>query len=220
MDSQNFANWTEKFVQSIASKTQHGRKVLLLYDGCRSHLVIWAMKNLRDGGVIAYCLPAHTSGKNHPLDVGLYNALKYYVSDQVRQSTSVVEDSHFDQFDILKFITAAYKRSFTTDNIMRAFAKAGVWPLNGVLLLGVCRPVSADRANIMMDPAALKSMLEQKRRAADVGHNIQPVVAQRGYLDTQNGLVVTSDEAMEPLTELHRLQHQKRSAAEAKEASK
>ena len=48
------------------------RKVLLVLDGYRSHMTYQALRILRNGGVIVYALPAHTSGYTQPLDVSVF----------------------------------------------------------------------------------------------------------------------------------------------------
>ena len=73
IDKHLFVKWTNLFVQEITDLTQNGRKVLLLYDGYRSHMSNEALKVLDDGNVLAFALPAHTSGTTQPLDVGIFN---------------------------------------------------------------------------------------------------------------------------------------------------
>ena len=71
VDRHNFAEWATSFVKHVKKKTEGGRKVVLTYDGRRSHLSARALEILKEGNVIAYCLPSHSSGKTQPLDVGL-----------------------------------------------------------------------------------------------------------------------------------------------------
>ena len=64
VDQWNFADWARHFVAAIRPKTMNGRKVLGTYDGYRCHITLRALDILSKGGIIAYCLPAHTSRKH------------------------------------------------------------------------------------------------------------------------------------------------------------
>lgn len=46
--------------------------MLLIYDEYKFHLGIKALDTLKNGNVIAYYLPAHTSGLLQPIDVALF----------------------------------------------------------------------------------------------------------------------------------------------------
>ena len=64
VDQWNFADLVRHFVTAMRLKIMNGCKVLLTYDGYRCHITLQALDILSKGGIIAYCLPAHTSG-NH-----------------------------------------------------------------------------------------------------------------------------------------------------------
>lgn len=49
-------------------------------------------------------------------------------------------------------------------------------------------------------------MIAEKRRMLCIGENIQHVVARRGYLSTQIGLVVRSDEALQLISKLRNVE--------------
>ena len=76
VDSDNFVRYSKRFVNDVSDLTEKGRKMLLLYDGYRSHMMLRALEILHEGGVIAYALPAHTSGLTQPLDLSCFNVWK------------------------------------------------------------------------------------------------------------------------------------------------
>ena len=63
VDNFNFERWAERFVTDIADKTAN-------------HLSVKMLGKRKTGNLIAYCLPAHTSGTTQPLDVGLFRPFK------------------------------------------------------------------------------------------------------------------------------------------------
>ena len=57
--------------------------MLPIYDAYRSHLGFKVLINLKDGGVIAYRLPAHTSVTTQPLEGGVFSPLKSILNDLI-----------------------------------------------------------------------------------------------------------------------------------------
>lgn len=196
VDSTNFASWAAQFVNEIKDKTNNNRKVLLTYDGYRSHLGMKALNILQKGNVIAYCLPSHTSGKTQPLDVGVFGPFKSNISAEVLRATRTFADPTFDQFDLLHMIRQAFEKTFTTSVISSAFRKSGMWPVDSTHLLSVPRPAAYNEPNTVLSTDDLKRMMEEKRSAVRNGDCLQPVVSKRGSIDTANGLVVTSEGAL------------------------
>jgi len=55
----NFLRWAQSFVEEVKDLTSGGSKVLMVYDGYRSHMGLRVVKTLEAGNVIAYALPSH-----------------------------------------------------------------------------------------------------------------------------------------------------------------
>ena len=64
VDQLNFADWARHFVTAMRPNTMNGRKVLLTHNRYRCHITLRALDILSKGGIIAYCLLVHTSGKH------------------------------------------------------------------------------------------------------------------------------------------------------------
>eukprot|EP00171_Calliarthron_tuberculosum_P018214 IDg18214t1 len=62
IDTALFISWCQKFEQRVVYLTMNSRKLLLFYDGYRSHTSFKALKVLSEGNVEAYALPSHTTG--------------------------------------------------------------------------------------------------------------------------------------------------------------
>lgn len=57
-------------------KTQHGRKVLQIYDGYKSDLRLKELETLNAGNIISYYIASHKRGKFQPLDCGVFGSMK------------------------------------------------------------------------------------------------------------------------------------------------
>lgn len=201
IDKKIFREWATRFVKEVADLTQNGRKVLLLYDGYRSHMGIEVLETLEKGGVIAYALPSHTSGSTQPLDVGLFGPFKHHLNKEICATSTTVTASELDKFDFLKLMREAYEASFTRANIISAFEKAGLWPVDPHRLLRTPRPYSSEDASRILSVKEMEEMLELKRKTRAQGIGLRPKVSKCGYLDTSKGLNLCSQEAMKLVKE-------------------
>lgn len=145
VDIQIFADWAYKFIKVMTHKTENGQKRLLMYDGYRSNIALRTLRILKNGGVMAYCLPGHTSKKTQPLGLGLYGLFKNYLNTELHRAQQSRWDAQFDEFDLLHMICQACKRAFVAHNTIKDFRTAGLWPLNTVRLLSTARSKSANR---------------------------------------------------------------------------
>jgi hypothetical protein len=132
VDKHKFLQWAKIFVEAVADLTTDGRKVLLIYDGYRSHLGLEALKTLMVCGVLAYALPAHTSGTTQPLDVNVFSPFKQALNKHIQFLSTSTGYALYDVFDFAKMMRAAFDAAFTIQNIKSAFRKTGLWPLNSV----------------------------------------------------------------------------------------
>lgn len=88
IDSYSFLQYSQLFVKDVEDLTAGGRKVLLVYDGCRSHLGYKVPETLDRGSAIALALPVHTGGVTLPLEDSVVPQLKSRLSDLIKQNFS------------------------------------------------------------------------------------------------------------------------------------
>ena len=150
VDRDDFCRYTLRFFGDICGLTQNSRKLLLLYDGYRSHMNIGALEILRVGGVIAYALPAHTTGVTRPPDLACFASWKQAYAEMITALRTVAAYKCFDVFRFAKFLNEAYKRTFTASNAIERFRKAGLYSLHEKQLTGVPRLASADIIETVM----------------------------------------------------------------------
>lgn len=198
VNSNNFYLWAQHFVAHIAPLTNGGRKVLLIYDAYRAHMTLRVLEFFDKNNVVAYALPAHTSGKTQPCDVVLFGVFKKKLNDFLLRATQEDRAEKIDAFEFCALMRAAYREAFTAKNIKSSFARAGIWPLDPNRLLSVPRPRSADDVGDIVGVIELQAMYQEKRQAERSAlHGSDAKVHACGYLDTSNGLVLTSSQAMD-----------------------
>lgn len=162
----SFYKLAEVFVQSISYLLQDGRKVLLLFDGYRSHMHLNVLEYLDKNGVVVYALPAHTSGKTQPCDTGVFRGLKREVSKAASEVGRIPAASPMNVYDFCSLLNYAYSRSLIAPKFMFAFAASGVWPLNRQKLLGVAPPRSGADLRTIIGVDELEKMYLEKCKVA------------------------------------------------------
>jgi len=219
VDSYNFLRWADQFVEDVRPLTARGRKVLLIYDRYRSHMSLPVLRALRSGNVIAYCLPAHTCGVTHPLDLTVFGVFKRELGESIRNAQGLDnQDSSLDVLDFCNLMDQAYRVALKPDVIKAGFRRAGLWPSNPAAVLSVSI-FDSNREGTVLGPNDIVRLLEQKRELARSGVGLQPAVLRRGFLDTTVGIVLTSEDAMKAVKAQEARATAKRLSAQAKKAA-
>lgn len=113
MDDRIFMLWCKNFVQRISYLTANGRRVLHVYDGHRSHMILRCLKTLKEGSVEAYAIPAHTSGTTQPLDISVFGPFKKAINEFLSQLSKSIGSclgrrSKVTLYDICEAFTKSY----------------------------------------------------------------------------------------------------------------
>ena len=184
--------------------TRGGRKVLLILDGYRSHMSLAALETLDFNNVIVYALPAHTSGKTQPLDVTIFSPFKSVLNEAINLAIAKDEQNTWDTFAFCSMLRYAYKKSFSNGNIISAFRRSGIWPLDAYQLLSIPRPQS-HMHQVTMSVAELEQLLQVRRteiRHSILGSDVK--LTHSGFVDTTRGQMLTSYNAMNLAREKYR----------------
>ena len=138
--------WLQK-VFDPATKAKAGRsKRLLIVDGHSSHVnmefINWADQN----GIIIHILPSHTTHRLQPLDVGLFSPLSTAYSKQLsnlmHKSLGMVSMTKRFFYPLFR---DAYRASFTKKNILHAFEKPGIFPVDPEKVLGKLKRIEVPK---------------------------------------------------------------------------
>ncbi|RPA75353.1 DDE-domain-containing protein, partial [Ascobolus immersus RN42] len=107
---------------------------LLILDGHNSHITIDALNYCRQNNIHILCLPAHTTHRLQPLDVGMFGPLQRAYGQAV-EAWSRKGYSSITKAEFFKLYDYARKKAFTPENVSSAFAATGVFPLNKNVVL-------------------------------------------------------------------------------------
>lgn len=207
-------------MHEIQDLTAKGRKVLLIFDGYRSHMGLEVLQCLEHRGVIAYALPSHTSGTTQPLDVGILRPLKAHLDNTIQKFSVIGLPAQpvYDVFDCLTFITNAYSVSMTSYNIISTFGATGLCPVNPGKLQNVPRPSALAKASVILSVVDLEALMVLKRERRAAGLGICPMVTHTVYLDTSHGFTLTCGEAL-ALVEAQELRRRKKGTREEEKSA-
>ena len=137
-------HWLEEvFDRYTAPKAEYGLKTRLLYmDGHGSHLNMNFIKWCDDHNMFLAIYPPHSTHRLQPLDVSLFSPLAVQYSKQLTQH--ILETQGFATLtkkDFMGLFWPAFIDSFTTQNILSAFRKTGLHPLDSEpVLLALTQP--------------------------------------------------------------------------------
>ncbi len=197
--------------------TASGRKILLTYDAYRSHMTLSVLELFHDNGIVVYALPAHTSGKTQPCDVVLFSDYKKRLNESLSLAASMDGIDELDEFSYCGMMARAYELSFTRKNIQSSFEKAGIWPLDPSRLLSAPRPRGVDDLGTILGVEELQELFEEKRRSVRssiIGADAR--IDSSGFIDTSQGMVLTSECALQLARKKAEQDSEKRKAKELK----
>lgn len=124
------AQWFERcFLPQAKARNTSGKAILLIYDGHKSHETIELRETAVQHNIELYRLPAHTSHRLQPLDVGVFGPLQRAWQ---KQCASAMDDSGegITRQQVVKKYMAARTESFKETTILSAWRKSGISPLN------------------------------------------------------------------------------------------
>ena len=128
-NGQIFADFLDKHFKKYVTKKE-GQKVLLLFDGHKSHITAevkaWAQMN----SVILFLLPPHTSHALQPLDVACFAPLKQKYSVECDKYLRDHKGHLITRFQVAGLVSKAYGVAFTPATIIASFRKSGIFPFD------------------------------------------------------------------------------------------
>ena len=141
--------WLTQVFNLVTRPTSPRTKRLLIVDGHSSYINIAFINKSQDLRIVLLVLPPYSTHRLQPLNVILFGLLSLVYSNELDnwQAKSLgivlIKKRHF-----LKLFRAAQRTSFTEENILKAFAKPGIWPYNPALVLNVItRPITPPLVN-------------------------------------------------------------------------
>lgn len=169
--------------------------MLLLYDSYRSQITIPALESFADAGIMAYALPAHTSGTTHPLDCNVFASFKAHCRQMLDRicPTNTRVTTALDEMDVCSIITKAYEKRFTVENVQSVFRRCGIHPLDDVILFVQARPRSHTYLSDIANIDVMCTMFDERRKDSSNSFIEDIQVLETGYIDTTYVWCKTAD---------------------------
>ncbi|PXF43024.1 hypothetical protein BWQ96_07272 [Gracilariopsis chorda] len=219
VDRANFMKWAEQFLKQTEKKRSTG-KILLIYEGYRSHLDIQIWEMLAKSTFIAYALPAHTSGTTQPLDVAIFPSLNYHYRARLEKvyRSRCRARKPMNDFDVSQIISKAYTLSLTNYNINSRLSRCGIYPFDECSLFSQARPYIVEETYRLASVEEMVDMMDKEndRSIEDFINYVH--VHSSGFLDITYCAVLKSDVALGLLKLQDLRKKQQRNVKDVKEA--
>jgi hypothetical protein len=116
------------FIPEAKERNKSGKKVILIYDGHHSHTTYKLIQKAIEHDIILYCLPAHTTHRLQPLDVGIFGPLSKQLSKDI--DGKLEDGERVTKVNFIEVYLNARNTAFLPDTIISAFRSSGICPLN------------------------------------------------------------------------------------------
>lgn len=123
------AEWFEKsFIPQATAHRTDDKPILLIFDGHNSHASQRVLDLAKQHRIELHCLPAHTTHKLQPLDVGVFAQLQRGWKEQCIDFTDRT-DMEMDRKYIVREYMEARAKSISTELVIQAFKSCGLNPI-------------------------------------------------------------------------------------------
>lgn len=128
-NSEIFQTYLQEHFIRFAKGGSGDQKILLLYDGHRSHispnLIDWAVEH----SIILYVLPPHTSHILQPMDVGCFGPFSKIYSNEC-QKFQRTHSGSVNRYNVCSLACKAYTAALSPANLKGAFRRSGIYPFD------------------------------------------------------------------------------------------
>ncbi|XP_067649044.1 uncharacterized protein [Haliotis asinina] len=115
-----------KFVQGRDSNN----KILILYDGHKSHISLPLIDWAKEHKIILFTLRAHTSHVLQPLDLGCFGPFERIYNNECHKFMRSNACTGIDRFSVCDLACKAYGKALSTHNLRSSFKKSGIHPFD------------------------------------------------------------------------------------------
>lgn len=128
--------WVEQIFDKETRDKARRRWRLLFIDGHGSHLTMQFIQRCHELRILLGIYPPHSTHKLQPLDVGLFSPLANYYSQGLGHLLQIsAGHTSIRRSDFFAIFWKAYEQAFDQKNILSAWKKTGIWPLDPRIVL-------------------------------------------------------------------------------------
>lgn len=129
-DAFTFCDFLRHFAKFVSRRRGPG-KVVLLCDNLRSHLSVEATEICEANDIVLLCLPANSTDKIQPLDVGLFRHMKAVWKNMLRHyGTENPEMRALAKPEFPKMLRELMEKMEPKQKLVNAFRKCGLVPID------------------------------------------------------------------------------------------
>lgn len=119
----------ESFIPQATQRNDSRLPILLIYDGHGSHTTPEMRQLAEENNIELFCLPAHTTHRMQPLDVGVFGPMQCCWQEQCDEVLEAT-DCEIQKINFVREYMVAREKAFKPETIKKAWAKCGICPLN------------------------------------------------------------------------------------------
>jgi DDE superfamily endonuclease len=153
--------WIKKFDAATASVASDGPRLLHI-DGHCSHVNVPLLDYAVAANIIVFGYPPHTTHLLQGLDVVLFSPFKHAFAKHAAEHLSAT-GRDVDKCDFLEVLHHSVEDSFTKDNILTAWRKTGLRPVDPTVIadkdLAASKPFSITHHNPLEPPSPIKPLI-------------------------------------------------------------
>jgi DDE superfamily endonuclease/Tc5 transposase DNA-binding domain/helix-turn-helix, Psq domain len=121
------SEWLQKWFDPKTREKADGKYRLLICDGHDSHITGSFVGYCYDNKILLLILPAHSSHRTQPLDVGVFGPLKRIMASKLEPLLQT-RIARLDKAEWAGCFAAAHNDAFTVQNIKSGFRATGIYP--------------------------------------------------------------------------------------------
>ena len=126
-----FKDYLENHFMKYAQKPQESsQRMLILYDGHKSHVCKPVIDWARENCIVLFTLPPHCSHILQPLDIGCFSPLKSKFNRECQIFLRSNPCRQITRYDICCLACKAYEKGLSPSNLVAAFRRAGIVPFD------------------------------------------------------------------------------------------
>lgn len=144
--------WLVQVFDRHTRRLSGNRRRLLIVDGHSSHVNMRFLNKCDELRILVLILPPHSTHRLQPLDVGLFQPLSTFYSQEVDQlMTKSLGEVSMSKRKFWSLFKSAFLKAFSQENIQSAFRKAGIWPTdNTIVLHAITQPSTPPQTQIKL----------------------------------------------------------------------
>lgn len=129
-NSEIFDEYMKEHLINYLPARDASNKVLVMYDGHKSHVSLGIIEWARRENIILFVLPPHTSHLLQPLDVGAFAPFEIAWGQACHTHLRNNGISVITRHEVCKIACRVYTKTLTPSNFQSAFKKCGIFPYN------------------------------------------------------------------------------------------